>query len=99
MKTAVDDDPEIIFSYKLDQNFPNPFNSLTTIGYSISKYSSVVIKIFDILGNEIKTLVNREEQPGTYELTWDAGNSPSGIYFYKIQAGSFIATKKMILMK
>lgn len=99
LPTDINDDRESRFSYRLDQNFPNPFNPLTTIGYSLSEYSKVTIKIYDILGNEIKTLVNREEPAGVYDLTWDAGNLPSGIYFYKIQAGTYTETKKMILMK
>ncbi len=60
---------------------------------------SVQLKVFDILGNEIETLVNEEKPAGTYELTWNAENLPSGVYFYRIQAGSFTETKKMVLMK
>ena len=61
--------------------------------------SNVVIKVFDVLGNEITTLVNEEKPIGTYELDWNAANLPSGVYFYRLQAGDFIQTKKMILMK
>jgi hypothetical protein len=57
------------------------------------------MKVFDILGNEIETLVNAQKSVGTYRITWYAGNIPSGIYFYRLQAGSFVETKKMILMK
>jgi hypothetical protein len=85
--------------FQLDQNYPNPFNPSTKIKYSIPQSSNVVIKVFDILGNEIETLVNEEKSVGTYELTWYAENLPSGIYFYKLQTGSFVETKKMILMK
>jgi hypothetical protein len=81
------------------QNFPNPFNPTTKIKYSIPQSSNVVIKVFDILGNEIETLVSEEKQKGTYEITWYAENLPSGIYFYQLQAGSFVETKKMVLMK
>ena len=78
-------------NFILAQNYPNPFSPLTKIKYSIPKSSNVVIKVFDILGNEIKTLANEEKQPGTYELTWNAVNLPSGVYFYQLKAGSFIA--------
>ena len=94
-------DPTAILplKFELSQNFPNPFNPSTKIKYTVPQSSNVVIKVFDILGNEIETLVNEEKQTGTYELTWYAENLPSGIYFYRIQAGSFIDTKKMILLK
>ncbi len=88
-----------LFSFSLCQNYPNPFNPSTKIKYSVPKMSNVVIKVFDVLGNEIETLVNEEKPVGTYELTWNAEQQPSGIYFYRIQAGSFIDTKKMILLK
>ncbi|MEJ2103791.1 MAG: YCF48-related protein [Ignavibacteriaceae bacterium] len=86
-------------SLELEQNFPNPFNPSTKIRYSISQPSKVIIKIFDILGREIETLVNEEKPVGTYELTWNAVTLPSGVYFYQINAGEFIRTKKMLLIK
>jgi hypothetical protein len=93
-------------TYSLEQNSPNPFNPSTKIRYSVPQHSNVVIKVFDILGNEIETLVNEVKTVGTYELTWYAENLPSGIYLYRIQAlptgrqtGSFVETKKMILLK
>jgi photosystem II stability/assembly factor-like uncharacterized protein len=85
--------------YALSQNYPNPFNPSTKIRYYIPQVSNVVIKVFDILGNEIETLVNEEKQTGTYELTWKTENLPSSVYFYRLQAGDFIQTRKMILMK
>ena len=85
--------------YFLSNNFPNPFNPSTTIRYSIPQSTNVVIKIFDILGNEIETLVNKEKPSGTYEITWYAENLPSGIYFYQLNAGSILETKKMNLIK
>jgi hypothetical protein len=85
--------------YNLAQNYPNPFNPSTTIRYSVPQSSQVIIKVFDILGNEIETLVNEQKSTGTYEITWFAGNLPSGVYFYRLQAGNFVETKKMILMK
>ena len=88
--------PEV---FVLHQNYPNPFNPSTKIKYSIPQSSNVVIRVFDILGNQIETLVNEDKQMGTYELTWYANNLPSGVYFYQLKTGSFLETKKMVLMK
>jgi arylsulfate sulfotransferase len=85
--------------FYLSQNYPNPFNLGTKIIFQIPKVSHVTLKIFDVLGNEIETLVNEEKPVDTYELTWYAENLPSGVYFYQLKAGSFVATKKMILLK
>jgi hypothetical protein len=85
--------------FTLSQNYPNPFNPSTTFRYSIPNKSKVIIKVYNILGNETKTLVNEEKPAGKYELTWNAANLPSGVYFYRIQAGSFVETKKMVLLK
>ena len=92
--------------YSLSQNYPNPFNPSTKIKYSIPQSSQVIIKVFDVLGSEILILVNEEKNTGTYELTWNAENLPSGIYFYRLQAlptgrqaGSFVETKKMVLLR
>ena len=93
------DNPNAVTDYFLYQNYPNPFNPSTTINYSIPDISYVTIKVFDVLGNEIETLVNEEKPAGSYEITWYAENLPSGVYFYRLQAGDFIQTKKMILMK
>jgi hypothetical protein len=92
---------EILFvnEFSLSQNFPNPFNPSTKIEYSIPQASQVRIKVFDILGNEIETIVNEEKTAGTYELTWYAENLPSGVYFYQLQAGQHTAVKKMLLLK
>jgi hypothetical protein len=81
------------------QNYPNPFNPSTTLKYSITDQSKVILKVYDILGKEIETLINEEKPTGTYELNWNAANLPSGVYFYQLKAGSFVETKKMILMK
>jgi len=86
-------------TFLLAQNYPNPFNPVTTIKYQIPKISFVTLKIYDVLGNEITTLVNQEKPSGRYEVEFDALALPSGIYFYKLQAGSFVQTKKMVLMK
>ena len=86
-------------SYFLSQNYPNPFNPSTKIKYSVPKFSRVIIIMFDILGKEIEILVNEQKPAGDYELTWNAANLPSGVYFYQIKTGEFIQTKKMILLK
>ena len=85
--------------YHLSNNFPNPFNPSTKIKYAIPQTSNVIVKVFDILGNEIETLVNEEKPSGTYEITWNAEGLPSGVYFYQLKAGSIVETKKMILLK
>jgi photosystem II stability/assembly factor-like uncharacterized protein len=85
--------------YLLSQNYPNPFNPSTKIRYSVPQPSEVAIKVFDILGSEIETLVNEEKPAGAYELTWNPTDHPSGVYFYQLRAGDFIQTKKMILIK
>ena len=85
--------------YSLQQNYPNPFNPVTQIKYSIAKDELVTLKVYDVLGNEIATLVNTQQQPGSYEISWDASNFASGIYFYQLKAGNFNAIKKMILIK
>ena len=89
----------IITDYNLYQNYPNPFNPSTKIKYSVPQTSQVQIEVFDVLGKEIETLLNKEKPAGTYELTWNAGTLPSGVYFYQLRSGSFVDTKKMILLK
>ena len=95
---------EVPKEFLLSQNYPNPFNPTTKIKYSIpivgtQRAVSVLIKVYDILGNEIETLVNEEKSPGTYEVTWNAAGLPSGVYFYQLRTGSFIDAKKMILLR
>jgi hypothetical protein len=87
------------FEFSLEQNYPNPFNPSTKIKYSIPQISQVQIKVFDVLGNELKTIVNEEKSTGTYEITLHAENLPSGVYFYQLRAGEFVQTKKMLLLK
>ena len=90
--------------YLLHQNYPNPFNPITTLRYNVPEKILVRISIFDISGNPIKTLVNEIKSAGFYSARWDAINDKglpisAGVYFYKIQAGNFVDTKKMILLK
>jgi photosystem II stability/assembly factor-like uncharacterized protein len=86
-------------SFALSQNYPNPFNPSTTINYSIPMTSKVSLKIFDMLGREVASLVNETKQAGNYEVVFNASKISSGVYFYKLQAGSFTETKKLTLMK
>jgi len=90
---------EIPAAYSVTQNFPNPFNPTTKITFSIPELSFITLKVFDVLGNEIITLFNEEKPAGTYEVEFDGSELTSGIYFYQLQAGSFVKTKKMVLMK
>ena len=85
--------------FELYQNYPNPFNPTTVISYSIPQSGVVTLKVFDTLGREIATLINKEQKSGKYNISWEANNFPSGIYFYNIRVGSFSETKKMILQK
>jgi hypothetical protein len=99
--TGIENEIELLIpqEYSMQQNFPNPFNPSTTIKYSIPKLSFVTIKIYDVLGSEVVALVNEEKPLGTYELSWNAKDLTSGVYFYRLQAGSFVQTRKMILLK
>ena len=85
--------------YALEQNFPNPFNPTTTIKFSIPKEVQVNLVIYDILGEKVKELKNEVMKPGYYEVNFDAISLASGVYFYRLKAGDFVQTKKMLLMK
>jgi hypothetical protein len=85
--------------FKLDQNYPNPFNPSTTIKYSVKENTLVSLKVYDILGNEVVALVNKVQPTGRYIINFDASSLASGVYLYKLTAGSFIDTKKMIFLK
>ena len=102
----------LVKSFELKQNYPNPFNPGTTIRFELpllggdKRGGLVVLKVFDVLGNEVATLVNEDKPAGTYEVEWNANNFPSGVYFYRLQiypansgAGGFVETKKMTLLK
>jgi hypothetical protein len=99
--TNVEDQGNLILpkEYKLEQNYPNPFNPTTKIKYSIPTNDFVSIKVYNLVGEEVATLVNEEKSIGNYEVDFNAAALSSGVYFYRIQAGSFIETKKMILLK
>lgn len=98
---------DIPSAYRLDQNYPNPFNSATNIRFTIADEANVSVKVFDILGREAVILLSEHSVPGTYYSTWDATRFPSGIYFCRLQtdyvrsgkAGTYVETKKLVLMK
>jgi hypothetical protein len=99
--TGIDELPDntLPVEFHLGQNYPNPFNPVTTITYSIPKTSNVSLIVYDILGREIKTLVNEEKLPGNYSVEFNGANFASGVYFYIMKADNFIDTKKLILLK
>jgi hypothetical protein len=86
-------------TYLLGQNYPNPFNPSTKIQFSIPIASFTSLKVFNVLGAEIASLVSENRPPGTYQVTWDANGYPSGVYFYRLQAGEFTQTKKLVLVR
>ncbi|MCZ6701513.1 MAG: YCF48-related protein [Ignavibacteria bacterium] len=97
--TSVENIDEIVTEYHLYQNYPNPFNPSTKIRFRIVERGYVNLIVFDLLGNEITTLVNEEKQTGEYEVEFNASNLPSGIYFYRLKSGGFSTTKKLVLIK
>jgi len=98
--SSVDKKDSKPLGYEISQNYPNPFNPTTSFKYSIEKPGFVSIKVYNVLGQEVATLVNEyKKQAGTYNVTWDASGMNSGIYFYKMQSGNFSETRKMVLLK
>ena len=97
--TGIELDINKNITYKLSNNYPNPFNPSTTQKYSIPNQSNVTLKIFDVLGSEVASLVNKEQPQGNYEIKFDASELTSGIYFYRLQAGEIVKTKKIIMLK
>ncbi len=89
----------VISNFELSQNYPNPFNPVTVISWQLPVSSHVTLKVYDLLGKEAAVLVNGEKQAGSYQTEFNATSLPSGTYFYTIQAGNFVQTKKMILLK
>jgi hypothetical protein len=85
--------------FSLSQNYPNPFNPSTSFEFQVSSLTFVSLNVLDVLGREVATLVSGNRQPGTYTARWDATAYPSGVYFCRLRAGSFVETKKMILAK
>nr|MDA3861935.1 T9SS type A sorting domain-containing protein [Melioribacteraceae bacterium] len=97
--TDVNGDNTIPNEFALSQNYPNPFNPTTIIEYSIREVSNVKLRVYDMLGREVKVLVNQEQSAGRYNIEFNAANLSSGVYFYRIEAGNFVASKKLLLLK
>ncbi|MDG6999814.1 MAG: T9SS type A sorting domain-containing protein, partial [Nitrososphaerota archaeon] len=95
----IDQSSEIARGFVLFQNYPNPFNPSTIIEYNLPKPQMVTLKVFDILGQGIATLVNKQMEPGFYRATFDGGGLASGVYFYVLRAGDFKSTRKMVLLR
>jgi len=98
--TSVEEEQELLpTEFKLEQNFPNPFNPTTTIKYAVPQKSNVLIKIYNIAGEEVSLLVNEEKDQGWYSIRFNSTSLASGIYIYRMQAGNYISTRKMMLIK
>ena len=96
---GVEDEHSIPAEYTLSKNFPNPFNPRTTIKYAIPKSGEVSLIVYNLLGEEVTRLISENHQAGYHQVTWDASNMASGVYFYRLQAGDFVQTRKMVLLK
>ena len=99
VRVGVGDEAVVLRQYSLSQNYPNPFNPTTTINFEVPITSHVTLTVYDILGQKVAELINDVKAPGKYSIRWDAGNYSSGVYFYRIKAGDFVNTKKLILLK
>ena len=99
--TDVDNSPETYLpgSFGIFQNYPNPFNAMTVIRYSLPEPSDVAIEIYDLLGRKVETLVEGRQPAGYHQIVWDAEDKSTGMYFYRIQAGEYSETKKMVLLR
>lgn len=93
------DDVRPPLSWRLHQNYPNPFNGTTTIEYELPIAARVRIKVFDVLGKEVRTVVDEQREPGYHEAAFQGLDLPSGVYFYRLDAGSFTQTRRFLLLK
>jgi hypothetical protein len=87
------------FEFGLEQNYPNPFNPSTSIKWQVAESRFVTLKVFDLLGREVATLVNEMKQPGRYEVNWNAAGLASGVYTYRLQSGPYNQTRKLLLLR
>ncbi len=92
-------DDIIANNFSLEQNYPNPFNPSTTINYTLSERSAITLKVYDVLGNEVASLVNGTQEAGKHDVKFDASKLSSGLYIYTLNAGNFTSSKKMMLLK
>lgn len=96
---SVQEKTDIPTAFALQQNYPNPFNPTTAIAYTIPLESRVTLRIYNLMGQVVATLVDEQEQPGTYEIVWDSRESASGVYIYRLQAGSLVTARKLVLLR
>jgi len=99
LPNGIEDENNLPIHYSLNQNYPNPFNPATTISYSIPKAGNVSLKIFNVLGQEVRSLINEYQNAGIYKVSFDASSLTSGVYFYSLSADNFLQVKKMMLVK
>jgi hypothetical protein len=100
MVTNVEDNhKQIPARFDLSQNYPNPFNPATTISFNLPSKSFISLKVYDALGREVANIVSEEMSAGSYSRQWNAASMPSGVYFYRLIAGSYTETKKLMLLK
>ena len=92
-------EPTVVYSFELEQNYPNPFNPATQFRYNIQHTGFVSLKVFDLLGREVAVLVNEEKLPGSYSVSWNAGNMPSGVYFSRLESNGSSLMQKMMLVR
>ncbi len=93
------DDNIVANNFNLEQNYPNPFNPSTTINYTLAERSAITLKVYDVLGNEVASLVNTTQEAGKYDVEFDASNLSSGLYIYTLNTGNFTSSRKMMLLK
>jgi len=99
LATGVGEDPSSPLTLSLEQNYPNPFNGMTTIGFTLKKAGLVTLRVYDVLGREVASLVNEQKGPGVYSVSWNATQVTSGVYLYELQSGDLIQTRKLLLLK
>ena len=97
--SVADEDGSLPMEFTLSQNYPNPFNPVTSINYALTKAGNVILSIYNLRGERVATIVEEYQIPGIYSANWNAENSASGIYFYRLQIGTASISKKMLLLK
>jgi hypothetical protein len=97
--TSVGNLASLPLTFSLEQNYPNPFNPKTSISYQLSAVRPVTLKVYDLLGREVAILVNEVQRPGAYTVQFDGSNLASGVYYYRLVAGEFVQTKRLLLLK
>jgi hypothetical protein len=97
--TGVEPQPEVPLQFRLEQNYPNPFNPTTSIEFSLPSSLFAHLSVYNLLGERVATLVDKELQAGTHRVEWDASGQPSGVYFYRLSAGDFVQVRKLLLLR